>query len=153
MAEAQEGAGAMTLAAPPITDDTPLRLAEAARLAFPDGGMTVAGLRRERDAGRLTTELIAGKEYVTLTAIREMRALCRGRRKDRDFGFAPKATAQTAGSAHQRNGSSAMDPALLALAAARKTVERLKQSSPATSSKATARKRQPIRKRRLLPMS
>lgn len=40
-----------------ITDDTPLRLAVAAALAYPDGSMTASGLRRERDAGRLVVEL------------------------------------------------------------------------------------------------
>ncbi len=30
-----------------IADDAPFRLADAARLAFPAGGMTAAGLRRE----------------------------------------------------------------------------------------------------------
>lgn len=32
--------------------DTPLRLRDAVRLAFPNGGMTVAGLRRERTEDR-----------------------------------------------------------------------------------------------------
>ena len=40
--------------------DIPLRLADAVALAFPAGGMTVAGLRRERDAGRLAVSWIAG---------------------------------------------------------------------------------------------
>jgi hypothetical protein len=55
----------------------PLRLAVAARLAFPDGTMGASGLRNERDKGRLDTEMIAGKEYTTLTAIERMRELCR----------------------------------------------------------------------------
>ena len=36
-------------AQPEITPNTPLRLADAVKIAFPMGGMTVAGLRRERD--------------------------------------------------------------------------------------------------------
>lgn len=60
-----------------IADDTPLRLDAAAAIAFPGGGMTASGLRRERDAGRLTTELIAGKEFTTLADIARMRELCR----------------------------------------------------------------------------
>jgi hypothetical protein len=39
--------------------------------------MTAAGLRRERDRGRLTVEKTAGKEYTTLAAITHMRELCR----------------------------------------------------------------------------
>ena len=39
--------------------------------------MGAPGLRKERDAGRLQTEMIAGKEYTTLAAIQKMRELCR----------------------------------------------------------------------------
>ena len=56
--------------------DTPLRLADAIEFAFPFGGMTVSGLRREASRGRLSIERIAGKDFVTLAAIEEMRKLC-----------------------------------------------------------------------------
>lgn len=36
-----------------------------------------SGLRKERDKGRLVTEMIAGKEYTTLADIERMRELCR----------------------------------------------------------------------------
>src|SRR6476659_6312170 len=62
---------------PEITLDTPLRLGDAAKIAFPMGGMTVAGLRRERDRNRLVIEKIAGKEFTTLAHIERMRELCR----------------------------------------------------------------------------
>ena len=65
---------------PPYDPHAPFRLDIAARIAFPDGTMGTSGLRKERDAGRLVTELIAGKEYTTLAAIEDMRAACRGRR-------------------------------------------------------------------------
>ena len=74
---------------PVITDrsavsvDTPLRLAAAAALAFPDGSMTVSGLRRERDAGRLETWITAGKEYTSLAATAEMTRRCREARSVR----------------------------------------------------------------------
>jgi hypothetical protein len=60
-----------------IRPDTPLRLAVAAAIAFPDGSMIASGLRREAAKGRLVTERIAGKDYVTLAEIENMRALCR----------------------------------------------------------------------------
>lgn len=60
-----------------ITRDTPLRLADAINIAFPHGGMTVSGLRRERDRKRLIVERIAGKEFTTLAHIERMRELCR----------------------------------------------------------------------------
>src|SRR5712664_3333285 len=60
-----------------ITRDNPLRLETAARLAFPDGSMKVAGLRREIARGRLTYEEICGRHYVTLAGIEAIRELCR----------------------------------------------------------------------------
>jgi hypothetical protein len=64
-----------------ISDTTPLRLADAVALAFPRGGMTVSGLRREIKRGRLSCEVIAGKQFVTLLAIKQMRELCRVEQK------------------------------------------------------------------------
>src|SRR5262249_25604839 len=60
-----------------VTPTTPLRLAIAAKLAFPDGSMKLSGLRREIARGRLAYELIAGKHYTTLADIEDMRRLCR----------------------------------------------------------------------------
>src|SRR3974390_850411 len=60
-----------------IGPDTPLRLETAVQLAFPDGGLTVAGLRSERDKGHLVIETIANKEFTTLHNIEEMRKTCR----------------------------------------------------------------------------
>jgi hypothetical protein len=63
--------------------DAPLRLETAAKLAFPNGGMTVAGLRTQIKRGHLTVETIAGKHFVTLRAIEEMRTRCRVKAEDR----------------------------------------------------------------------
>ena len=49
-----------------ITHDTPLRLADAVKIAFPMGGMTVSGLRKEIRRKRLTVEVMAGKQFTTL---------------------------------------------------------------------------------------
>ena len=49
--------------------DTPLRLKEAAMLAFPNGGMTAGGLRREAKRGRLVIERVAGTDYAGATAV------------------------------------------------------------------------------------
>jgi hypothetical protein len=59
------------------TDETPLRLKVAAERAFPGGGMTDSGLRREAARGRLVIERIAGKDYTTMRSIADMRGLCR----------------------------------------------------------------------------
>jgi hypothetical protein len=60
-----------------ITPDTPLRLAVAAAVAFPDGSMTASGLRRESLRGRLVVERIAGKLFTSLIEIERMRERCR----------------------------------------------------------------------------
>ena len=64
-----------------VGPDTPLRLDVAAEIAFPGGGMTSSGLRREAKRGRLIIETIAGKQFTTLGAIEEMRQKCRGNQK------------------------------------------------------------------------
>lgn len=60
-----------------ISPDTPLRLRDALKEAFPAGGVSIAALRREIARGRLEAELIAGKHFVTLASIARMRELCR----------------------------------------------------------------------------
>lgn len=60
-----------------LSQDTPLRLDVAVKVAFPAGGMSVAGLRKEIAKGRLEVELIANKLFTTLAAIARMRELCR----------------------------------------------------------------------------
>jgi Outer membrane protein beta-barrel domain len=71
-----------------IGPDTPLRLATAAVLAYPDGSMTASGLRKEAKRGRLVIERTAGKDYTTLHNIEHMRELCRQQPKVRDSGSA-----------------------------------------------------------------
>ncbi|MGA8584448.1 MAG: excisionase [Roseiarcus sp.] len=60
-----------------VDNDAPMRLADAIEIAFPRGGITVSGLRKEAAKGRLIIERIAGKDFVTLAAINAMRAECR----------------------------------------------------------------------------
>ena len=42
--------------------DDPIRLADAVAVAFPHGGMTVSGLRREIKRGNLAFEMICGRQ-------------------------------------------------------------------------------------------
>src|SRR5580693_5075106 len=70
-----------------IDDDTPLRLAEAAKRAFPDGSMTASGLRRLHGRGLLTVERINNRLYVTLESIKEMRQLCQEKHNRQDCGL------------------------------------------------------------------
>jgi hypothetical protein len=59
-----------------IGDDTLLRLGVAAALEFPDGSISASGLRREAAHGRLKIWRIAGKDYTTKQALKEMRGQC-----------------------------------------------------------------------------
>jgi hypothetical protein len=96
-----------------IDNDTPLRLDEAAKIAFPRGGMTAAGLRREAKRGRLVIERVAGNDYTTLGHIKGMRELCRVSQSDRDFGSEKRALTKTA--ITPLSGSSSMEVARSAL--------------------------------------
>jgi hypothetical protein len=59
-----------------------LRLATAAKIAFPNGTMTASGLRNEARKGNLEIELIAGRHFTTLANIEKMREKCRVEAKD-----------------------------------------------------------------------
>lgn len=60
-----------------VMPTTILRLADAARLAFPDGSITVTSLRREAQKGHLTVWRIAGKDMTSLAEIELMKDRCR----------------------------------------------------------------------------
>src|SRR5215831_8571239 len=81
-----------------IDPDTPLRLEVAAKLAFPRGGMTTAGLRREAKRGRLVIERVAGKDFTTLGHIARMREQCRVRNSRQDSAYDRNAGTKTAAS-------------------------------------------------------
>jgi hypothetical protein len=72
------------------TDKTPPRLKVAAERAFPGGGMTASGLRREAGRGRLVIERIAGKDYTTMRSIADSRACAAG---DRSAKRTPRTSA------------------------------------------------------------
>lgn len=120
-----------------ITAETPLRLAIAAAMAFPDGSMTESGLRKEAGRGRLVIERIAGKDYTTLQAIAEMRKLCRAQQKDRDFGSNRPDGPQTEGLSRPPFGASKTEEQRSAQESARMKLadlrQRLKQPSETTS--------------------
>ncbi len=70
--------------------DDPLRLKDAVKIAFPFGGMTVSGLRREAVRGNLVLERYANKDFVTLNAISEMRKRCRASAKSARLWLEPE---------------------------------------------------------------
>ena len=111
--------------------DTPLRLEQAVKLAFPFGGMTVSGLRREAARGRLMIEMIAGKQFTTLRNIGHMRELCLVEQR------VPVSTSASVGDA-KPCGSSSTEKTKSALAAAQVIAEALKRPSQPISPKSTS---------------
>jgi hypothetical protein len=136
----------MTKPLPPldsIKPDTPLRLDVAVRIAFPHGGMTVSGLRRElkrksKHAGRRLIETIARKDFTTLRDIETMRELCRADQAESGFGSNPKNSMPAASGSVMPHGLSETDRARSAQAALKKTAHELKKRSPSTSRTNTA---------------
>jgi hypothetical protein len=117
--------------------EMPLRLQRAVEIAFPFGGMTVSGLRREAAKGRLVMERIAGKNFVTLRAINEMRELCRDQRKTPDCGLSRKNGIDKTNSSGAQHGSSETDRVKSARAALEMTAKGLSALSPTTLLKNT----------------
>jgi len=128
-----------------VTSDTPLRLEIAAVIAFPDGSMTAAGLRREGARGRLVIERIAGKDFTTLANIERMRELCQLHPKELDFGSAGNAETRKAGLRTPPSTSSETENIQRAQAVARAIVMELKESSKPTSTGSTPQRREKVR--------
>ena len=116
-----------------IRPDTPIRLAEAALYAFPNGGMTAAGLRKERDRGHLKTYRVAGKEFTTPLDIERMLDLCRTHpRALASISARPTADETPSGSSAMESGSKALDALLM-------SVDKLSNGSRTTSRRSTGR--------------
>jgi len=99
--------------------ETPLRLADILPLAFPAGGMTISGLRKEARRGRLAVMRIAGKDFTTLADIEEMKRQCRLPPNQQGSGSDPPARTE------RRSGSSSTGAGRSTLAAAELIVKRL----------------------------
>ncbi|UYE95769.1 excisionase [Sinorhizobium meliloti] len=127
-----------------IKQDSPLRLSVAAALAFPDGSMTTAGLRRESKRGRLTIMRIAGKDYTTLAYIEEMKGKCLVNANRQGSGSGqPTAHEPPFGSSSTEETNIALDAALTiarALRSGSKSTLGTDKFSPRLASKGTRRK-------------
>jgi hypothetical protein len=92
--------------------DAPVRLVDILPAAFPYGGMTVSGLRREAVRGRLTIMRIAGKDFTTLAAIEEMKAKCLVPANQQGSGYGqPTKTEQPCGLSSTAGSNTALDAA------------------------------------------
>jgi hypothetical protein len=121
-------------------------LAEAAERFWPCGGMTKAGLRTEARNGHLVLLRIAGKDFVTESAIRAMVEACSQRRTPRECPAPesrPASTSDPADPAGEANGSSWTERQRLARAQVRQTMQQLKERSKRTSRASTGRRQEP----------
>jgi hypothetical protein len=111
-----------------VTPDTPLRLKDAVRIAFPDGSLSVSGARREISKGRLKCSQIAGKQFTTIRDIQNMVEQCRVSPRALGSGSNPKAGDQEVVSSDERLGQSETAAAKSAQAALRTTAAALSGS-------------------------
>lgn len=117
-----------------VSDDTPLRLDVAARLAFPDGSIGVSSLRNEARKGRLVVWRIANKDMTTLGEIKRMQDRCRVKEPPLDSGSdRPSPADKPHGLSRTESARSAQS----AKAALLKRVEQQKQSFKTTSQTST----------------
>ena len=105
--------------------DAPLRLGQAAKLAFPDGALTESGLQTEFRKGNLECERIAGKLFTTLNNIKRMRERCRESQRARGSICANEGEGRPF-------GSFSMEQLKSAQVAASLIATRLKSSSKST---------------------
>src|SRR5947209_13565255 len=64
-------------------DEEPITLAEAAALFFPHGPLTIASFRRLEASGKLAVTRLAGKDFTTPSAVKEMLRPCQDQSQSR----------------------------------------------------------------------
>jgi len=121
--------------------DTMLRLAVAARIAFPDGSMSVGALRRAGAAGRLRTYRLAGKDFTTLADIQNMReaaSSCQDQAKALNSIFATPSDPVERGDGSSSTEHHPASESNKALAHLKVIAQRLKKPLPNTSPQNTS---------------
>lgn len=126
-----------------VTPNTIIRLAEAARLAFPDGSITVTSLRCEAQKGHLTIWRIAGKDMTSLAEIELMKDRCRVKAKALACGSGTSAGTPMDPSSSEQDGLSLMEAGITPQDAFRMKLLKRKESSPSTS-RSERRSRRPV---------
>lgn len=119
-------------------DDEPMTLEEACEVIF-KGAIKPATLRAEAERGTLILERIGRRDFVTRTAIREMRRKCQvvPPQKVPDSGSSLHGSGRMAASPRPAGASGTTDDTSAALNSVLRNVEALKQRSRATSPKST----------------
>lgn len=115
---------------------TLLTLQEAA--AKLGGAISPRALRTEARKGRLHLTRVAGKDFVTESDLQEMIERCRAAQKGHGCG-------STAGQGGSQHGSSSTPDASTAQAAAKATVQALRERLAGTSRTSTTRRREKAR--------
>jgi hypothetical protein len=126
-----------------ITPDTPLPLEMATRIAFPNGTMTVSGLRNEIRKGTLQASKIAGRIFVTLAGITRMIEQCRITEADENTRVRNSISGTPNDPAAQSDGSSWTAPPTVSASSAAQAhlnqiAQRLKKPSPDILPKSTS---------------
>lgn len=107
-----------------IGPDTLIRLSDALDIAFPLGGMTVNGLRLERDRRTLEIIRVAGRDFTTLNAIKDMAERCRVRSNGHASSSDPHAS-KTGKFSPKPSGSSSSEESITPQDALRKKLQRM----------------------------
>lgn len=111
-----------------IGDDEPVLLSAAVDLFFAPGMMKLSTLRTEARKGRLATSRVAGKDYVTRSAVKDMFERCRVERSRPASKSAPSQTDEESGSSETASGIDGQD-------ALRRKLAKLKNGSATISRK------------------
>lgn len=118
--------------------DESMTLFEAVAVFFPHGPLTLSSLRTEAKAGRLAVCRVAGKDLTTPGAIKELVTPCRAENPSHPASISePNATERRSGSSSTVAGKSAQ-------AAARRTLQELRQRSRTTSPTSTNQPSAPV---------
>ena len=116
-----------------ITNTTPIRLSLAAELAFPDGSVSAATLRREISTGRLTGWKVGSKLLTSQAEITAWLDRCRVEAEPH----------QTGARRHPSNGRPSEAALAAAQEACRQTLQRLKNDDRQKKAEAASTRRRP----------
>ncbi len=126
-----------------LPDDVPMKLRTLARACFPDGSVSVAGLRLEARAGRLDIYKVAGVEMSTKAAIRQMVERCRVQSPPPASGSVQARATEPPSGASSTGEAARAQAALLAKLQRRRPA--LRPTSPRSASPRGSRNVVPIR--------
>jgi len=120
-----------------IEKHLPIRLKTAAKIAFPNGSVTVRALQKEIKSGGLIAWLVGGKYLTSLNEIERMLETCRMTPSRPDSGTVSQGGQNKAAVPKKASGSSFTTDANLARDAAKATARALKERLQSSSLQTT----------------